>query len=104
MPQHVSIRNIRNTFEFALGSALDLYSAMEPFVKRNFDSITGNPLHSSQARRVVSLAFLAMVASWEEFIEGTFVRYVCGARSLMRRRPQLKFGPAASLARTAPPW
>lgn len=97
MPQHVSIRNSRNTFEFALGSAVDLCAAVEPFVGRAFKSRTVRQLHSSQARRVVSLAFLAMIASWEEFLEGTFVRYVCGARSMMRRRPPLKFGPAATL-------
>jgi hypothetical protein len=97
MAQRVSIRNIRNTFEFAIGSAADLYASVEPFVRRDFESITTNPLHPSQARRVVALAFLAIVASWEEFIEGVFVRYLCGAQSMMRRRPQLKFGPAATL-------
>ncbi len=76
---------------------LQTSTSVEPFVRRDFESMTTNPLHSSQARRIVALAFLAIVASWEEFIEGVFVRYLCGARSMMRRRPQLKFGPAAAL-------
>ncbi len=97
MGQPVSIRNIRNTFEVAIGSAISLYESMEPFVRRDFDSITTNPVHPSQARRIVALAFLAVVASWEEFIEGTFVRYLCGAQSMARRRPLLKFGPASTL-------
>ncbi len=97
MAQGVSLRHIRNAFEEAIGSALNLYASVEPFVARNFEAIATNPLHPSQARRIVSLGFLAIVASWEEFIEGTFVRYLCGATSTGHRRPQLKFGPASKL-------
>lgn len=32
-----------------------------------------------------------------EFIEATFVPYLCGATSTMHRRPHLKFGPASKL-------
>ena len=98
MSQRVSVRNIRNTFESAITSALNLYASVEPFVRRDFESITTNPLHPSQARRVVSLAFLAIMGSWEEFIEATFIRYLCGAPSTMRSRPQLRFGPARTVA------
>src|SRR5258706_15419694 len=93
MEQGVSLRHIRNAYEEAIGSALNLYASVEPFVARYFEGIAPNPLHPSPARRIVSLGFLAIVASWEEFIEGTFVRYLCGASSTGQRRPQLRFGP-----------
>ncbi|HYK04563.1 MAG TPA: hypothetical protein VE974_22615 [Thermoanaerobaculia bacterium] len=97
MAQPVSLRGVRNAFEIAVGSAANLYAAVDPFVARTYDGIATNPLHPSQARRIVALAFLALVAAWEEFVEASFVRYLAGGHSTLRRRPQLKFGPASRL-------
>jgi len=56
------------------------------------------PLHPGQARRIVALAFMNIVAAWEEFVQGTFIRYMAGASSGNGYKPRLRFGPSESLA------
>jgi hypothetical protein len=46
---------------------------------------------------VVELAFMAVVASWEEFLEDSLVRYVAGAKTAGNYRPTPKFGLASSI-------
>lgn len=54
-------------------------------------------LHVKQARRVVELAFMGIVAAWEEFLEGTMVRYVAGAKTVSRFSPTPRVGSAKSI-------
>jgi hypothetical protein len=44
-------------------------------------------LHQPQVDLVFELAFLKMFIAWEQFLENTFVRYVCGAPSLSGKKP-----------------
>jgi len=53
------------------------------------DKIENNPgvLHQPQVDFVFELAFLKMFIAWEQFLENTFVRYMCGASSLSGKKP-----------------
>lgn len=54
-------------------------------------------LHPSHKRQVVELAFMGMVAAWEEFLELVLVRYVAGAATASGYRPTPKYGLANSI-------
>ena len=55
-------------------------------------------LHPEQARRVFELAFLGLIASWEEFLEQAFVRYLAGAQSDNGYCPKLRVGKSSGIA------
>lgn len=58
----------------------------------------GTPgLHPMYVRQVIELAFMGMVASWEEFLEMAMVRYVAGAKTKAGYSPTPKYGSATSL-------
>jgi hypothetical protein len=89
--------SVSRNFYAALNSAVGLASAIRPFCARNWEGIRENPIHPSQARRVIALSFLAATAAWEEFLGAVFVRYVAGASSASGYRPTLLMGRAPSL-------
>ncbi len=53
------------------------------------DKIENNPgvLHQPQVDLIFELAFLKIFIAWEQFLEDTFARYMCGASSLSGRKP-----------------
>lgn len=54
-------------------------------------------LHPKYVRQVVELAFMGVVASWEEFLERVLVRYVAGAKTKAGYAPTPKVGRANSI-------
>lgn len=54
-----------------------------------FDKIENNPgvLHQPQVDLIFELAFLKIFIAWEQFLENTFIRYMCGASSLSGKKP-----------------
>ena len=54
-------------------------------------------MHPKQARRVIALAFISLVAAWEDFVQGAFVRYMVDASSPAGYRPALRVGPCKTL-------
>jgi hypothetical protein len=50
------------------------------------------------ASKIVGLAFLSLIAAWEEFLEETFVRYMAGAQSPSGYAPELRVGSCKTLA------
>ena len=54
-------------------------------------------LHVKHVYRVVELAFMGVVAEWEDFIEQTFVRYLAGAESGNGYKAPLKIGAARDM-------
>lgn len=56
-----------------------------------------NGLHPKYVRQVVELAFMGIVASWEEFVERVLVRYVAGAKTKSGYTPTAKFGLAKNI-------
>lgn len=97
MPRKPALTSVRNEFKDALDGAANLYTAVRQYCDRNYESLSEAPLHFRQARRVVALAFLWTVASWEEFVDGSFIRYIAGAHSPSGWAPGLSVGPAKSL-------
>ncbi|HMN05247.1 MAG TPA: hypothetical protein PKD45_05930 [Flavobacteriales bacterium] len=47
--------------------------------------------------KIVELAFLGVMAAWEEFLENTMTRYLIGARTKTGKGPKLKIGHAIAL-------
>ena len=44
-------------------------------------------LHQPQVDLIFELGFLKIFIAWEQFLENTFVRYMCGASSLLGKKP-----------------
>ena len=97
MSKQSSLVSVRREFVTALEGSANLAAAVYEYCKRDYDSVSTNPLHSRQARRVVALAFLWAVAAWESFIGDAFLRYLAGAKSPAGWAPDLALGPARSL-------
>jgi hypothetical protein len=57
-----------------------------------------NRMHPKHVRRVVELAFMGVVAAWEEFLELVFVRYLAGASAPNGFAPVLRAGKATSVS------
>lgn len=55
-------------------------------------------IHPRHTLQVVELAFMGMVASWEEFLERALVRYVAGAKAKNGYAPTPKFGLANNIS------
>ena len=54
-------------------------------------------LHPKYVQQVIELAFMAVVAAWEEFLERSLVRYQAGAQTPTDYRPTPKFGLANTI-------
>lgn len=54
------------------------------------DTIEQSPgaLHQPQVDLIFELAFLKIFIAWEQFLENTFIRYMCGASSLSGEKPR----------------
>ena len=90
------VDHIRDSFVGAIESAGKLYTSVLAVSGIN-PAIQGPRLHSEHVRRVVELAFLGVVGSWEEFLELTLVRYIAGAKCDGGYRPTLRLGKAADI-------
>lgn len=82
------VDHVKRSFLKELDSAERLFTAV---------TTAGVGLHQKHVRNVVSLAFMGMVAAWEEFVERTLVRYVAGAQTKAGYAPALKVGRANDL-------
>lgn len=59
---------------------------------------TKKPIHVTQSRKIVELAFMGVVAAWEEFLEAAMIRYLAGAATTSGYRAPLNVGKASDLA------
>lgn len=90
------VQHVRTTFAAECLSARGLVAAITALPPKVRPS--PNPgLHPKHAEQVVELAFMAVVASWEEFLEDSLVRYVAGAKTSSNYRPTPKFGLASNI-------
>lgn len=55
-------------------------------------------VHPKYVRQVVELAFMGLVAAWEEFLEQALVRYVAGAGANNMYKPTPKYGLARNIS------
>ncbi|MEN3162250.1 hypothetical protein WI697_09430 [Tistrella mobilis] len=91
------VDHVKATFLSELKAAEDLAAKIQQFVG-GINSAGPPGLHPKYVRQVVELAFMGVVASWEEFLERALVRYVAGAKTVHNYAPTPKFGLATSLA------
>ncbi|MCC7142262.1 MAG: hypothetical protein IT349_09200 [Candidatus Eisenbacteria bacterium] len=97
MARQPSLVSVRKDFLMAIEGAASLATAVAAYTKRDHNSFRTNPLHSRQARRVVALSFLWLMAAWESFLGDSILRYLAGAKSPGGWAPDLALGPARSL-------
>lgn len=90
------VDHVKSLFLRELESAEELVSKINKF--RGGINPAGAPgLHPKYVRQVVELAFMGVVASWEEFLEMALVRYLAGAKTKAGYAPTPKFGRATSI-------
>ena len=89
------VQHVRDDFLRALASAKALvHNARQVETVRR--SPTTPRLHSKHVRKVIELAFMGVVAAWEEFLEQTLVRYMCGAKAA-ESAPRLRLSRCKSI-------
>lgn len=90
------VDHVKKTFLAEIKAAEELVSQIQQF-KGGINPKGPKGLHPKYVRQVVELAFMGVVASWEEFLELTLVRYIAGAKTKSGYSPNPKFGRATSL-------
>lgn len=83
---------LRNELDRVLRSADGIYVAMLPYVDLSYEGILENPLHPSQAAKIIELSFMNIISAWEEFVQGVFIRYMIGGESESGYSPALRIG------------
>jgi hypothetical protein len=94
LTRRIAVDHVRETFIREIASARNLVQSIHA-LPRQSPRTAG--IHPSHVLQVTELAFMGMVASWEEFLERSLVRYVAGATTDSGYQPTPKFGRAASL-------
>ncbi len=87
----------KDEFLKVLESSDGLFHAMEPYLIGSYVP-RNTPVHRKQAERIVALAFMSIVAAWEEFVIGSFLRYLCGVKSPANYGPTLRLGSCVDLS------
>lgn len=90
------VDHIKATFLREIRAAEELVTKVRRFLG-GINPAGARGLHPKHVRQVVELAFMGVVASWEEFLELTLVRYVAGAKTRAGYAPTPKYGRANSL-------
>ncbi len=90
------VDHVREAFISKIDSATSLVTAVKTLPTKTRPS--NNPgIHPKYVGQVFELAFMGLVASWEEFIERSLVRYLTGAQTNSGYKPALKFGKADTI-------
>jgi hypothetical protein len=92
----LSTGTIRRNFESALSTAFRIYGPVREDCIWSYESINESSFHPRVASKIVGLSFLSIVSAWEEYLEGSFLRYMAGAKSESGYSPRLRIGPANS--------
>ena len=91
------VEHTKNRFLREVASARGLVSAITSIPQQVHPNSPAG-LHPKHVRQVVELAFMGLVASWEEFLELSLVRYVAGGNTGSGYKPVPKFGLANDIA------
>lgn len=90
------VTHVKNTFLDEISAARNLVVAINAIPAKVSPSASIG-LHPKYAQRVVALAFMAVVAAWEEFLECSLVRYLAGAKTASGYKPRPKLGMANNI-------
>lgn len=92
MSRAVSINNIKKAFEKKITTNVALVNT-----SRKLQSTNSKGLKPKQVEQITGLAFLSIMAGWEDFIEGCMVRYLKGNIANSSGRIQSKLGHLSDL-------
>ena len=92
---------LRNNFLADIKSAKKLVDEIQQF-SVSTPAVPCN-LHIKQVHRVVGLAFMGLIAEWEEFLEQTFIRYLSNGQSKNGFKAPHKIGQSLSLIHISEP-
>ncbi len=96
MSRRPVVTSIRDSFLLSIKRAESLASVVQRLSA--IKTKPGQPkLHPEHVGRVIELAFMGATASWEEFLEHTFIRYMAGAEWKPGLAPSLRLGRCRSL-------
>jgi hypothetical protein len=85
------VDHVRDAFLDECDKAVALVAAIRALPQKVRPS--NNPgIHPKHSNQVIGLAFMGLVASWEEFIERSLVRYLTGAKTNTNFNRELKLG------------
>ena len=90
------VDHVKKSFFGEIKAAEDLITKIVK-LKGGINPKGAKGIHPKYVRQVVELAFMGVVASWEEFLEMSLVRYVAGAKTKAGYSPVAKFGRAMSI-------
>jgi hypothetical protein len=76
-----------------VGSVLNEFKEEVLRCKKLVTSMKAHRIPYFQCEQISELSFLRVYVAWEEFLEGTFSRFLCGASSISGRRPKLYASP-----------
>ncbi len=91
------VDHLRESFIKDIASARSLVAKIKSVAAINPNSSTPR-IHVRHAQRVVELAFMGVVASWEDFLEQVLVRYLAGAKTDSGYQPTLRMGATSGIA------
>lgn len=90
------VDHVKRRFLSEIKAAEDLVKQIQTF-SGGINPNGPKGIHPKYVRQVVELAFMGVVASWEEFLEMSLVRYMAGAKTKAGYEPTPKFGRATSI-------
>lgn len=91
------LSHVRDSFLAEIGTARGLVAAVQSLPQKVHPNAP-NGIHPKHVRQVVGLAFMGVIAAWEEFLERTLVRYVAGAATNSGYTATPKFGRARDIS------
>lgn len=91
-----TVHQVRDGFLAEIVSATTLIQTVRALPQQSNPNQNGG-IHPKQTDQVIGLAFMGMVAAWEEFLERVLVRYVAGAKTNTNYSPTPKVGKAKGI-------
>lgn len=91
------VNHVKTEFHRELTAARNLVAAIDGLPRKAHPN-AANGIHPKHFIQVVELAFMGVVAAWEEFLERTLVRYVAGASTDSNYSPSNKYGKANTIS------
>lgn len=96
MPRTPKVDHVRDSFLAEIASATNLVTSIDG-LPRKVHPATQVGIHPKHVRQVFELAFMGIIAAWEEFLERSLVRYLAGATTDSSYTPSNKHGSANGL-------
>jgi hypothetical protein len=83
-------------FERCLEVASKIYASVRDDCIYNWESINEG-IGAATAQKIVGLAFVGVMAGWEDFLQSSFLRYMTGGTASNGYAPRLRLGPCRSI-------